>query len=81
VLGESWRPEKLPSEAEYAEALWNLDTHDWTADYIITHCPPSGLLPALGNYQSDQLTGFLEEVRQNEIVNISDTIISRIPAS
>jgi len=64
VLGVSWWPEELPSEEKYAEARWNLDAHSWAVDYIITHSPPSGLLPALGNYQSDQLTDFLEEVRQ-----------------
>ena len=63
IRGRSWWPEELPSEEEYAEARRNLDVHGWTVDYIITHSPPSSLAERLGRPR-DELTDFLEEIRQ-----------------
>lgn len=63
IVGQSWWPEELPSEEEYAEARRNLDTYGWEADYIITHSPPGGIAEGLGRPR-DALTDFLEEVRQ-----------------
>lgn len=34
----SWWPEELPNAKEYDEGLENLEKHNWTVDYIITHC-------------------------------------------
>ena len=56
-------PEELPSAEEYAEAQRNLDVCGWEVDYIITHSPPSSLAERLGCPQ-DELTDFLEEIRQ-----------------
>ena len=37
----------------------------WAADYIITHCAPNSIVKKLDpNYNLDQLTTFLEQVRQ-----------------
>ena len=63
ILGRSWWPEELPSEEEYAEARRNLDPRGWTVDCIITHRPPSGLAERLDRPR-DELTDFLEEIRQ-----------------
>ena len=63
IVGQSWWPEELPSEEEYAEARRNLDAHSWAVDYIITHSPPSSIAENLDRPQ-DALTDFLEEVRQ-----------------
>lgn len=63
ILGQSWWPEELPSEEEYAEARKNLDACGWAVDYIITHSSPSGLAEELGRPR-DKLTDFLEEIRQ-----------------
>lgn len=63
ILGQSWWPKELPSEEEYAEARRNLDAYGWTVDYIITHSPPSSLAERLDR-QRDELTDFLEEIRQ-----------------
>ncbi len=63
ILGQSWWPEELPSGEEYAEARRNLDASGWTADYIITHSPPSGLAEMLGRPRNE-LTDFLEEIRR-----------------
>lgn len=59
----SWWPEELPSAEEYAEARRNLDAHGWAVDYIITHSPPTSFAAIL-NRPRDELTDFLEEIRQ-----------------
>lgn len=65
VLGHSWWPEEMPSEAEYAEAKDNLERAGWCVDCILTHCAPSGILPQIDlGYRPDPLTDFLETVRQ-----------------
>ena len=63
ILGQSWWPEELPSEEEYSEARRNLDVHGWAVDYIITHSPPTGLAERFDRPR-DELTDFLEEIRQ-----------------
>lgn len=61
----SWWKEELPCEAEYQEALTNLEQNKWQVDYILTHCAPTSIQTAAGNgYTPDQLTDFLEEIRQ-----------------
>ena len=39
IVGQSWWPEELPSEDEYAEARRNLDAHGWAVD--LHHHPQS----------------------------------------
>lgn len=39
--GISWWKEEIPSTAEFAEAIDNLEKHDLTVDVIITHTAPS----------------------------------------
>ena len=62
----SWWKQELPSEEEYAEARRNLEKAGWKVDYIITHCAPDSIEDLLdnGSYFHDDLTRFLEEVRQ-----------------
>lgn len=38
--GVSWWARELPSDAEYDEAIRNLQTHDFKVNYIVTHCAP-----------------------------------------
>jgi hypothetical protein len=63
IRGRSWWPEELPCAEEYAEARRNLDAHGWTVDHIITHSPPTSFAAIL-NRPKDELTDFLEELRQ-----------------
>lgn len=64
VNGISWWEQEMPSQEEYEEARRNLDRVGYQVDYIITHCCPSSLLPQLSpDYAPDQLTDFLEEVK------------------
>ena len=65
VMGVSWWPEELPGAEEYSEALANLERADWTVDCILTHCAPSSIVKKLNpDYGTDELTDFLETVRQ-----------------
>lgn len=36
--GLSWWKDEMPSQKEYETAIKNLEKHDMTVDYIITHC-------------------------------------------
>lgn len=62
----SWWEQELPSQEEYEEAHRNLERVNYEVDYIITHCAPSSIEDKLraGIYSHNQLTDFLEEVRQ-----------------
>lgn len=65
VLGHSWWPDEMPSKDEYNEAEINLERARWCVDFVLTHCAPSGILPRIDLwYKTDQLTDFLETVRQ-----------------
>lgn len=62
----SWWKEALPSPEEYGTAGESLERCNWTVDYVISHCCPSGVQDILsgGFYQKDALTEFFEEVSQ-----------------
>ena len=59
----SWWEEELPSTKEYENALTNLDKHDWTVDFVFTHCAPKKTQALMANwYENDPLTSFLQIV-------------------
>lgn len=60
----SWWARELPSEAEYANALENLNRQWWQVDSVITHCAPSDIQQRCFRdfYPTNQLTDFLESV-------------------
>ena len=61
----SWWAQELPSDEEYAEARRNLDAVGWQVAYIITHCAPTSIAPMGRRHnEADQLTDFLQEVRE-----------------
>lgn len=62
----SWWKEEMPSDLEYEEARQNLDSCNWTVDYIITHCGPNSVIDIYSRkfYGHDRLTDFLETVLQ-----------------
>lgn len=65
VLGHSWWPEEMPSEAEYAEAEANLERVGWSVDFVLTHCAPTSVTKTLDpSCQPDKLTDFLEMVKE-----------------
>jgi len=64
--GKSWWAREMPSDAEYKEALANLEKHDMKVDYVLTHCCPeryiSTMMRAVYNRSNNQLTGFFEHL-------------------
>lgn len=61
--GISWWAEEMPSDAEYEEALNNLDSVDCKVDYVLTHCAPDSIQALLSPiYEHDKLTNFLETI-------------------
>lgn len=62
----SWWKEELPSEQEINHARKVLQSTNWDVDVILTHCAPDSITKQFGStYESDRLTNFFEEVKQN----------------
>lgn len=62
----SWWKEELASDEEMEEGRKNLREHDYTVDYIITHCCSTGTQSQLGGdglYASDRETDYLEFIK------------------
>lgn len=65
VKGIDWWPEEMPSDAEYSEAIHNLESVNWDIDYVVSHCAPTSLLNRIStSYESDQLTDFLQLIKR-----------------
>ena len=60
----SWWKEELPSEEEMERGLRNLSMNNWTVDYVISHCMPSGIAAAAGLTDSNILTQYLETINE-----------------
>ena len=61
--GRDWWKEELPSDAEYEEAISNLEKCNYAVDLIITHCAPDEVQRIIGYWmETDKLTNFLEVV-------------------
>ena len=62
----NWWRQELPSEEEMEEGRRNLAKHDYSVDYIVTHCCASDTLALLDDsvYTPDIETAYLEEIRQ-----------------
>ena len=53
----------MPSEQEYITALESLESADWKADYVISHCAPTGIQQLIHpGFQNDALTDFMDMV-------------------
>lgn len=66
VIGKSWWPEEMPSQAEYDEALYNLGASDWKVDFVLSHCAPDSVQHWINPaFEHDGLTFFLETVKQD----------------
>lgn len=62
----SWWKEEMPSKEEMETAIHALDAGGWSVDYVLTHCAPRSVQLMLASwYKNDELTGFLERVRQD----------------
>lgn len=61
----SWWPQELPSRIEYEEAIENLDKHNMTVDYVISHCCGTTYLKELLNeyeIEVDELNQFFKHL-------------------
>ena len=74
IEGESWWPNEMPSDEEYEEALSNLQKHNMSVDYIITHCAPSYYLRRLCylDPRPDKLTDFLESLEMMHKIDFKE---------
>ena len=64
--GKSWWTEEMPSDEEYRNALANLDAHDWSVDFVLSHCAPDSIQTELADwYKHDKLTNFLESIKDD----------------
>lgn len=63
----SWWEEEMPSDDEMRHGIENLNRVGNKADFIITHCCASSTqaLMSHGAYTPDELTNYLENIRQN----------------
>ena len=65
VNHRSWWKEELPSDAEYEEAIRNLERNRWAVDYVITHCAPTSIALRMSRHnEADRLTDFLQTMRE-----------------
>ena len=64
VNHQSWWKAELPSEAEYAEGLRNLEKTDFRVDVVLSHCAPTQVQRRIGgdNFEKDFLTDYLEQL-------------------
>lgn len=68
VEGISWWPEELPSDAEYEEAIENLEANDWQVDLVVSHCTANSVQEQLAYwYEHDELTNFFEIVVREKL--------------
>lgn len=63
----SWWKEEMPSVEEMVIGHENLERHDCTVDFIVSHCCASSTQALLsqGMYKPDALTNYFEELRQS----------------
>lgn len=64
----SWWEEEMPTEEEMEEGRNNLREHDYTVDYIITHCCSTSTQEELGCnevYEPNKLTDYFDFIKNN----------------
>lgn len=62
----SWWKQELPTEEEINYALKNLEKHNNTVDFIVTHCAPQNIASYMscGKYAKDVLTVFFDKLSE-----------------
>lgn len=64
----SWWKEEMPCKEEYDLADYNLENHNWSVDYVVSHCAPTSIVNAHiaevhWNFTADHLTDYFEYVK------------------
>ena len=70
IIGISWWPEEIFSQAQLDNAFENLEKHYWEVDYVVTHTAPPKFIYALGKYDEyykDPTMAFLKEIEKKLI--------------
>lgn len=68
IEGKNWWKAEMPSENEYKNAEKNLRANNYCVDYIITHCAPTSVQRTISfEYQSNRLTDFFENIKDNVV--------------
>jgi len=63
----SWWEQEMPSEEEMEEGKRNLKAHDYTVDFIITHCCSTSTQEEFGDrslYKPDMATDYFEQIKR-----------------
>jgi predicted phosphodiesterase len=66
VEGKSWWKEELPTNDQFEEALDNLDIHNWSVDYVITHTASMRIMEHMQYIkENNPLYGFLNRLEED----------------
>lgn len=58
----SWWREEIPSRREFEEGIRNLEKHDMTVDYVITHTAPRDIIGQLNSFFGDKINDSTSEM-------------------
>ena len=61
---KEWWKEEMPTSKEMEYGWENLKNHNFKVDFIITHCPPTSIIAQMGMHGSDELSDYLQKVKQ-----------------
>lgn len=60
----SWWKEEMPAHEEMERGIDALERHNWTVDYVVSHCAPRSVQKMIADwYENDPLVSYLERVR------------------
>lgn len=66
VDGKTWWAREMPSDDEYEEGLSNLDKHNWSVDFVVTHCASDSVQRKINpTFTHNKLTNFLGVVQSD----------------
>lgn len=55
----SWWQQEMPSNEEMERAVCALEQHNWTVDFVVTHCAPRSIQTLLASwYENDPMVSF-----------------------
>lgn len=60
----SWWKEEMPSRKEMEHGIANLEQHNNSVDFILTHSPSSQMADTLGYHNFDELTSYQQFIHQ-----------------
>ena len=58
----SWWKQEIPSDEEMERGLRQLSAHNWSVDFVVSHCAPTSVATLTGYTDRNKLTEYLEKV-------------------